>query len=60
MKRVRPKRQRSPVESQPDLDQRVFFLSSRAHEKFLAMLDNPAKPTKELRARMNRKPPWES
>jgi uncharacterized protein (DUF1778 family) len=45
---------------EPDLDQRIFFLDSRSHEKFLAMLDKPAKPTKELRARMNRKPPWES
>jgi Protein of unknown function (DUF1778) len=59
-KPVRPKRRRSPAEVQPDLDQRVFFLDTRAHKKLLAMLDNPAKPTKELRALMNRKPPWES
>jgi uncharacterized protein (DUF1778 family) len=40
------------------LDQRTFFLDARAHEKFLALLDNPIMPSKELRARMNRKPPW--
>jgi uncharacterized protein (DUF1778 family) len=40
------------------LDQRTFFLDARAHEKLLALLDNPVMPTKELRARMNRKPPW--
>jgi uncharacterized protein (DUF1778 family) len=40
------------------LDQRTFFLDPRAHEKLLAMLDNPAPPSKELRARMNRKPSW--
>jgi len=41
------------------LDQRVFFLNAKDHEKFLAMLDNPTMPTKEMRARMNRKPSWE-
>ena len=41
------------------LDQRSFFLSPKAHERFLAMLDTPAKPTKELRSRMRRKPSWE-
>ncbi|MBV8754491.1 MAG: DUF1778 domain-containing protein [Hyphomicrobiales bacterium] len=40
------------------LDQRVFFLDARAHEKLLELLDNPVMPSKELRARMNRKPPW--
>ncbi|HEV2956532.1 MAG TPA: DUF1778 domain-containing protein [Xanthobacteraceae bacterium] len=40
------------------LDQRTFFLDARAHEKFLALLDNPITPSKELRARMNRKPSW--
>jgi uncharacterized protein (DUF1778 family) len=40
------------------LDQRTFFLDLRAHEKFLAMLDVPAKPSKDLRGRMNRKPSW--
>lgn len=41
------------------LDQRNFFLDPDAHERFLAMLDAPANPTKELRARMRRKPIWE-
>lgn len=41
------------------LDQRAFFLEPEAHEKFLAMLDRPAKPSKELRQRMRRKPPWD-
>jgi len=40
------------------LDQRIFFLDDRAHEKFLALLDNPPKPSKELRALMNRRPSW--
>lgn len=40
------------------LDQRIFFLDARAHEKLLALLDNPVTPSKELRERMNRKPPW--
>jgi uncharacterized protein (DUF1778 family) len=40
------------------LDQRIFFLDARAHEKLLALLDKPVMPTKELRARMNRKAPW--
>src|SRR5260370_38826444 len=41
------------------LDQRSFFLDPAAHERFLAMLDAPIKPTKELRERMRRKPSWE-
>jgi uncharacterized protein (DUF1778 family) len=41
------------------LDQRSFFLDTAAHEKFLAMLDRPAKPDKVLRALMRRKPAWE-
>jgi uncharacterized protein (DUF1778 family) len=41
------------------LDQRAFFLEPSAHEKFLALLDSPKTPSKELRARMNRKPAWE-
>lgn len=40
------------------LDQRTFFLAPNAHEKFLALLDNPRKPGKELRALMRRKPSW--
>jgi uncharacterized protein (DUF1778 family) len=41
------------------LDQRVFFLNAKDHERFLAMLENPIMPTKEMRARANRKRPWE-
>src|SRR6266849_9404235 len=40
------------------LDQRSFFLEPEAHEQFLAMLDAPAAPSKELRARLNRRPSW--
>src|SRR5262249_22542754 len=41
------------------LDQRIFFLETTPHEKFLRLLDAPAKPSKRLRARMRRKPAWE-
>jgi uncharacterized protein (DUF1778 family) len=41
------------------LDQRVFFLSPKAHEDFLAMLDEPAKDVPELRARLTRPPAWD-
>jgi len=41
------------------LDQRIFFLDPKAHEKFLAMLDGPATPNRELRALMQRKSTWE-
>jgi uncharacterized protein (DUF1778 family) len=41
------------------LDQRTFFLDPKSHERFLAMLDNPPKPSRELRATMRRKPSWE-
>jgi uncharacterized protein (DUF1778 family) len=40
-------------------DQRTFFLDPKAHERFLAMLDNPMKPSKEIRALVRRKPTWE-
>jgi uncharacterized protein (DUF1778 family) len=40
------------------LDQRVFFLDPTAHERFIAMLDNPPEPSPELRALLKRKPPW--
>lgn len=42
------------------LDQRVFFLAPQAHERFLALLDAPPKPSTALRALLNRRPPWES
>lgn len=41
------------------LDQRSFFLDAEAHERFLELLDAPAKPSEELRARMRRRPAWE-
>ncbi|MEQ1866354.1 MAG: DUF1778 domain-containing protein [Micropepsaceae bacterium] len=41
------------------LDQKVFTLSPKDHEKFLAMLDAPTPPTKELRALFKRKTAWE-
>ena len=41
------------------LDQRVFFLDSKAHEKFLALLDSPPKLNSHLKALMKRKAVWE-
>ncbi|MTJ83804.1 MAG: DUF1778 domain-containing protein [Telmatospirillum sp.] len=41
------------------LDQRVFFLDPEAHERFLAMLDSPAKPSEAERQRLIRKAPWQ-
>jgi uncharacterized protein (DUF1778 family) len=41
------------------LDQRIFFLDSKAHDKFLALLDSPAKPSKRIKALMTRKSAWE-
>jgi uncharacterized protein (DUF1778 family) len=41
------------------LDQRSFFLDPGTHEKFLAMLDTPAKPSRELQMLMRRAPSWE-
>jgi uncharacterized protein (DUF1778 family) len=40
------------------LDQRVFFLDAKAHAEFLAVLDSPPKPSKELKALLTRKPAW--
>lgn len=42
------------------LDQRAFFLEPKAHEKFLALLDAPRKPSAPLKARMKRKAAWET
>ena len=36
------------------LDQSLFVLDARAHKKFLAMLDKPAKPSGALLDRMKR------
>ncbi|HET6630669.1 MAG TPA: DUF1778 domain-containing protein [Woeseiaceae bacterium] len=41
------------------LDQRAFFLEPKMHDAFLAMLDTPIRPDKELRAAMRRKPAWQ-
>lgn len=41
------------------LDQRLFFLEPEAYERFLDMLDAPAKPSKAVRALLRRKPAWE-
>jgi uncharacterized protein (DUF1778 family) len=41
------------------LDQRIFFLDAKAHEKFLALLDSPARPRRGLKAVIARKPAWE-
>jgi uncharacterized protein (DUF1778 family) len=41
------------------LDQRIFFLDAKAHEKFLALLDSPTRPNRGLKALMARKPAWE-
>jgi uncharacterized protein (DUF1778 family) len=42
------------------LDQRMFFVDDGAHARFLALLDASPKPTAKVRARFNRKPPWET
>lgn len=42
------------------LDQRTFFLDDDAHRRFVALLDRPPKPSAEVRARFNRKAPWEA
>lgn len=41
------------------LDQRAFFLDAKAYEEFLKLLDDPPKPSAELRARARRKRIWE-
>ncbi len=41
------------------LDQRLFLLEDKAHDAFLALLDNPAKPDPAAAARLSRKPAWE-
>lgn len=42
------------------LDQRISFLDAKAHEKFLALLDAPTRPSRGLKALMGRKPAGES
>jgi uncharacterized protein (DUF1778 family) len=41
------------------LDQRVFYLGAKAHEAFLALLDEPAENLAELRSRLTKPPAWE-
>lgn len=41
------------------LEQRAFFLDPAAHARFVALLDSPPKPSAKVRARFNRKAPWE-
>ena len=40
------------------LDQRAFFLGPSDHQEFLRLLDRPVKLSRELRARVKRKPAW--
>lgn len=42
------------------LDQRMFFLDDAAHAQFLALLDSPPRTSSKVRARLNRKAPWQS
>jgi uncharacterized protein (DUF1778 family) len=42
------------------LDQRAFFLDDDAHARFLALLNAPPKKSTKIRARLNRKPPWQA
>jgi uncharacterized protein (DUF1778 family) len=42
------------------LDQRAFFLEPEVYQKFMAMLDAPAKPSVRLKALMKRKASWET
>lgn len=42
------------------LDQRTFFLNDDAHVRFVALLDAPPQKSIKMRARLNRKPPWEA
>jgi uncharacterized protein (DUF1778 family) len=41
------------------LDQRTFFLDDSSHARFLTLLDAPPKPSAKVRARLNRKAPWQ-
>ena len=40
------------------LDQRIFFLDSKAHNKFLALLDASVKPSKPIKTLTLREPTW--
>jgi len=41
------------------LDQRIFFLDAKTHEKFLTLLDSPTKPSRQLKSLMARRPDWQ-
>jgi len=41
------------------LDQRIFFLDAKTHEKFLTLLDSPTKPSRQLKSLMDRRPDWQ-
>jgi uncharacterized protein (DUF1778 family) len=41
------------------LDQRLFFLDENQYRDFLNLLDEPPKPTEELRKLLTAKAPWE-
>jgi uncharacterized protein (DUF1778 family) len=41
------------------LDQALFLLDDDAHDRFLALLDEPPPPTNELRRLLSTRPPWE-
>lgn len=42
------------------LDQQLLSLDAKAYATFLGVLDNPPPPSKELRALMATKAPWEA
>jgi uncharacterized protein (DUF1778 family) len=41
------------------LDQKLFSLNDKQYQDFLNLLDEPPKPTKELRKLLSAKAPWE-
>jgi uncharacterized protein (DUF1778 family) len=41
------------------LDQRIFFLDAKTHEKFLTLLDSPTKPSRYLKSLLARRPDWQ-
>jgi uncharacterized protein (DUF1778 family) len=41
------------------LDQRLFVLDAEKYDTFLNLLDEPPKPTAELRRLLSEKSPWE-
>jgi len=41
------------------LDQKLFSLNDKQYQDFLNLLDEPPKPTEELRKLLSAKAPWE-